>query len=101
MGRVGQGLPILTDAGDIGVLKAKAHGFPEKGFHQAAVTSAEDLAADHLNALQRGMGITADIGFEQGQSGKQKTFDFFEGLETDQLNQAPVDLPQGFFMNQG
>ena len=55
MGGIGQGLPVLVDPDDIGMLKAETHHPPEKGLDHPAVAAIKDLAAEDLDALQGGM----------------------------------------------
>ena len=98
--RVGDGLPVLIHTAHAGVLEAKAHSFPQKGFHQPGVVALEDLAANGLDALQGGMRIALDIGFQQAEGGGEKAFNLLKGLAADQLHQGAVDLPKRFLVNE-
>ena len=100
MSRVGDGLPVLINAHDIGILEAETYRLKEKCLHQAGVAPFKDLAADDLDALQGGVGIFAYIGLEELEGGDEKLFNLFIALLPDELNQGTVDFTQGFLMDE-
>ena len=100
VGRVGDGLPVLVHAAHVRVLEAEAHRLPEKGLDQARVAALEHLVADHLDALQAGVRVAADVGLEQVEGGVEEQLDLLEALLADELHQRTVDLAQGLLVDE-